>query len=60
MNGVDMIDGNGKQIFNLNAKTGPKSPNSIGLIFIVDEVLETNSKSVPTKLFVPLDEFYAF
>jgi hypothetical protein len=58
--GVDMVDGNGKQIYDLKAKTGPKSPNSIRLIFVVDEVIETNSKSVPTKLFVPLDSFMHF
>ena len=58
--GVDMIDGSGKQIHDLKAKTGPKSPNSIRLIFVVDEVLKTNSKSVPTKLFVPLDSFMHF
>jgi hypothetical protein len=58
--GVDMIDGNGKQIYDLKAKTGPKSQNNIRLIFAIDEVLETNSKSVPTKLFVPLDSFMHF
>ncbi len=58
--GVDMIDGDGKQIYDLQAKTGPKSENQIRLIFAVDQVLETNSKSVPEKLFVPLDSFMHF
>lgn len=58
--GVDMIDGDGKQIYDLQAKTGPKSESRIRLIFAVDEVLETNSKSVPEKLFVPLDSFMHF
>ncbi len=58
--GVDMIDGDGNQVTDLKARTGPGLNNKIRLIFAVDEVLVTNSSSVAEKLFIPLDSFMHF
>ncbi len=55
--GVDMIDGDGKQITDLDARTGPGSKNLIRLIVKVDEVIVSNVKNVPDTLKVPLDPF---
>lgn len=52
--GVDMIDGSGKPIRDLEAKTGPSLKNQIRLRISVDEVLVSNAKTVPKILFVPL------
>ncbi|RVU85574.1 hypothetical protein EOL70_06385 [Leucothrix sargassi] len=54
---VDMIDGDGNQITDLNAMTGPSLKNKIRLIIQVDEVHLTTADSVPKKLAVPLDSF---
>jgi len=53
--GVDMIDGQGKKITDLDARTGPSSTNRIRLVVKVDEVVITNALSVPQTLKVPLD-----
>ena len=55
--GVDMIDGDGKQITDLDARTYPGSKNLIRLIVKVDEVIVSNVKNVPDTLKVPLDPF---
>jgi hypothetical protein len=57
---VDMIDGRGHAIKDLEARTGPGSDNKIRLIIQVDEVIKTNAKSVPKTLKVPLDSFMHF
>lgn len=57
---VDMIDGRGREIKDLEARTGPGSDNKIRLLIQVDEVIKTNAKSVPKTLKVPLDSFMHF
>jgi hypothetical protein len=52
--GVDMIDGDGNQITNDKAGTGPGLDNKIRLRISVDEVLVSTSSSMPTVLYVPL------
>ena len=52
--GVDMIDGDGNQITDLKARTGPGSKNKIRLIVKVHEVHLTSEKSVPNELAIPL------
>lgn len=52
--GVDMIDGEGKQITNPKARTGPGLRNQIRLRITVDEVLLTNASHVPSHVYVPL------
>lgn len=53
--GVDMIDGKGEQITDLNAKTGPGLKNKIRLLIKVKEVYTEGSQLVPATLKVPLD-----
>ncbi len=55
--GVDMIDEEGNQITDPNAKTGPGLKNQIRLISKVTKVHHTNSKKVPDEIRVPLDSF---
>jgi hypothetical protein len=52
--GVDMIDANGVQITDENARTGPGLHNQIRLLITVDEVLVTSAPKVPEVLPVPL------
>jgi hypothetical protein len=52
--GVDMIDGSGKQITDLQQCTGPGLKNTIRLLITVDQVLVTNASSVPDVVPVPL------
>ncbi|HKO88082.1 MAG TPA: hypothetical protein VJU83_06130 [Burkholderiales bacterium] len=52
--GVDMIDSRGEEIADRQARTGPGLSNTIRLIITVDQVLITNSPSVPKVLRVPL------
>ncbi|WP_457425289.1 hypothetical protein [Roseateles sp. P5_E7] len=55
--GVDMVDANGAQVKDPEARTGPGSKNVIRLLVAVDEVLVTNASSVPKVLPVALDPF---
>ena len=59
---VDMIDGVGRKITDLNAMTGPGNKNLIRLICNVKDVHLTNSKEVPSVVKIPLDGFmhYSF
>ena len=57
---VDMIDGNGNQIHNTKARTGPGLKNQIRLIVKVEEVYTNGSKSIPSVLKIPLDSFMHF
>lgn len=52
--GVDMIDGEGRQITDAQAMTGPGLPNTIRLRVSVDEVLVSTSGGVPQVLHLPL------
>ena len=52
--GVDMIDGDGNQITDLKARTGPGLKNKIRLIVQIHEVHLTSEKSVPNELAIPL------
>jgi len=52
--GVDMIDGRGNEITDLDAMTGPGIDNLIRLIVKVDEVV-SSSRSIPSVVKVPLD-----
>ncbi len=52
--GVDMIDGTGKPIHEMDAMTGPGKDNTIRLLVTVDEVLVTNAAVVPEVLPIPL------
>jgi hypothetical protein len=52
--GVDMIDGQGNLLTDLDARTGPGLNNSIRLLIAVDEVLATNAAQVPKQLALPL------
>ena len=52
--GVDMIDGSGKQVTALEARTGPGLKNQIRLRIAIDEVLVSNAPSVPMVLQAPL------
>ncbi|RYG64817.1 hypothetical protein EON80_18505 [bacterium] len=52
--GVDMINESGRQIQDLEAKTGPGLKNQIRLRIAVDKVLITNSSNVPKILYIPL------
>ena len=54
VSGVDMIDGEGNQISDLKARTGPGSKNKIRLIIQVQKVHLTSEKSFPNELAVPL------
>ena len=58
--GVDMIDGNGDEIVNPNARTGPGSQNKIRLIVSIDETIISDIKDVPQTLKIPLDPFMHF
>ena len=53
--GVDMIDGNGNQITDLSARTGPGIKNKIRLIVQVHKTHITNENVVPNEIAVPLD-----
>jgi hypothetical protein len=55
--GVDMVDGQGNEITDLNAMTGPGIDNLIRLVIEVDEVVISPARSVPKVLKVPLDPF---
>ena len=59
---VDMIDGQGREITDPSAMTGPGSKNLIRLIVKVDEVLISNATIIPDIVKVPLDPFmhYSF
>lgn len=52
--GVDMIDGDGNQVSDPEARTGPGLNNQIRLRIAVDVVIATNAQDVPRELFVPL------
>lgn len=52
--GVDMIDGRGKPVTDMKARTGPGLKNTIRLLITVDEVIVTNASDVPSVLPVPL------
>ena len=52
--GVDMIDGRGKPVLDMEARTGPGLKNTIRLLITVDEVLVTNASDVPPVIPVPL------
>lgn len=52
--GVDMVDKQGRQVTDRDARTGPGLENTIRLLITVDEVLVTNAPSVPMALPVPL------
>ena len=52
--GVDMMDSGGNRILDRAARTGPGLSNTIRLLIAVDQVLVTNSPSVPKTLPVPL------
>lgn len=58
--GVEMIDSKGKEIDDLEARTGPGSTDTIRLIVEVESVVLTNEKKVPRVLKVPLDPFMHF
>ncbi|BBM85520.1 hypothetical protein [Candidatus Uabimicrobium amorphum] len=53
---ITMIDGNGKEIKNLDARTGPGLKNQIQYHVVVEKngVLKTNAKKSPQKLIVGL------
>ena len=53
--GVEMVDVNGKEIFDLKARTGPGLANTIRLIVEVESVVLNSAKEVPHLLKVPLD-----
>jgi hypothetical protein len=53
--GVDMVDGNGKQISDLSARTGPGLKSKIRLIIKIEKTLRTNAKASPEVVKVPLD-----
>lgn len=55
-----MIDSKGKEITDVNARTGPGLTNTIRLIVDVENVVLTNTKEVPHILKVPLDPFMHF
>jgi len=55
--GVDMINEQGEEITDADARTGPGSKNTIRLLIKVDEVIISTSSSVPDLLKVPLDPF---
>ncbi|TNJ35781.1 hypothetical protein [Arenimonas terrae] len=52
--GVDMIDGDGNQVTDPEARTGPGENNQIRLRIAVDVVIASNAQVVPSALFVPL------
>lgn len=52
--GVDMINGSGRHIQDLDARTGPGLENQIRLRITVDKVLASNSSEPPKLLYVPL------
>jgi hypothetical protein len=58
--GVDMIDGEGKEITDVQAMTGPGLKNTILLIIKVDEVFFSRVKTVPETIKVPLDSMMHF
>ena len=53
--GVDMIDGQGRQITDANAMTGPSTRNLIRLVVEIDEVVVSGARAVPKIIKVPLD-----
>ena len=58
--GVEMIDENGKLIQDPEAMTGPGLSNVIQLICNVKETHITNADKVPSKVYIPLDNFMHF
>lgn len=52
--GVEMIDAQGEQVRDRDARTGPGLTHTIRLLLTVDEVLVTNLPPVPRVLAVPL------
>ena len=58
--GVDMVDGNGKEITDDEAMTGPGLQTRIRLIIKVDEVFFSTTKVVPETIRVPLDPMMHF
>jgi hypothetical protein len=52
--GVDMVDGRGRPVADLDARTGPGSSNEMRFQLNVQEVLFTRSKMLPAALTVPL------
>lgn len=60
--GVDMIDGEGRQIDDENAMTGPGKSNTIRLLAQVTKVHLSSADNVPEMLKIPLDPFmhYSF
>ena len=55
--GVDMIDGDGNEITDPSAGTGPGSKSLIRLKCSVLEIHRTNAEVVPKELWIPLDGF---
>jgi len=53
--GVDMVDRNGTQITDPEARTGPGMNTQIRLNIQIDEVVASKAKPVPARLWVPLD-----
>lgn len=52
--GVDMVDGRGKPVTDVEARTGPSLDNTIRLLIQVDQVLVSNAAKVPDVIPVPL------
>jgi hypothetical protein len=52
--GVDMVDGRGRPVTDLDARTGPGLTNEMRFHLDVREVLFTRSKTLPAALTVPL------
>lgn len=52
--GVDMVDGQGEQVADPKARTGPGLDNIIRLLIQVDQILVTNAPRVPDVIPVPL------
>ena len=57
---VDMIDGEGEQIEDLDAMTGPGLDNKIRLLVKVEEIYTKQTTSIPKIVKIPLDSFMHF
>ncbi|WNH51271.1 hypothetical protein [Stenotrophomonas oahuensis] len=57
---VDMVDGQGRQVTDPAARTGPGSDNQIRLHLVLDEAVFTRTGPVPVRITVPLWQMWHY
>ncbi len=57
---VDMVDGQGHQVTDPAARTGPGSDNQIRLHLVLDEAVFTRTGPVPVRITVPLWQMWHY